>query len=110
MKQIIVKINTYEETIKLGELLTNYLYPSSFIALSGDLGAGKTTFTKGIGKVLGVKRTINSPTFTIMKNYPTNNFNDIKQLYHYSIEFLKSQYIPGGGRSKDVFEILDTNF
>lgn len=85
MKQIIVKINTYEETIKLGELLATNLYPSSFIALSGDLGAGKTTFTKGIGKVLGVKRTINSPTFTIMKNYPTNNFNDIKQLYHLDV-------------------------
>ena len=85
MKQMIVKINTYEETIKLGELLTNYLYPSSFIALSGDLGAGKTTFTKGIGKVLGVKRTINSPTFTIMKNYPTNGFNGINQLYHLDV-------------------------
>ena len=85
MKQLVVKINNYDETIKLGELITNNLYPSSFIALSGDLGAGKTTFTKGIGKVLGVKRTINSPTFTIMKNYPTNGFNGINQLYHLDV-------------------------
>ena len=85
MNKLIVKINEYEQTIKLGELLTTNLTPSSFIALSGDLGAGKTTFTKGIGKVLGVKRTINSPTFTIMKNYPTNGFNGINQLYHLDV-------------------------
>ena len=85
MNKLIVKINEYEQTIKLGELLTTNLTPSSFIALSGDLGAGKKTFTKGIGKVLGVVRTINSPTFTIMKNYPTNNYNNIKQLYHLDV-------------------------
>lgn len=85
MNKLIVKVNNYDETIKLGELLTINLYPSSFIALSGDLGAGKTTFTKGIGKVLGVKRTINSPTFTIMKNYQTNGYNGIDELYHLDV-------------------------
>ena len=37
--------------------------------MTGDLGAGKTTFTKSLGKALGVKTTINSPTFTILKQY-----------------------------------------
>ena len=37
--------------------------------LSGDLGAGKTTFTQGLAKGLGVTKTVSSPTFTIMKNY-----------------------------------------
>ena len=51
--------------------------------ISGFLGAGKTTFTKGIGQALGVERVINSPTFTIMKIYDvTNHVNDIKKLYH----------------------------
>ena len=39
------------------------------IALEGDLGAGKTAFTKGLAKGLGVTRTVNSPTFTIIKEY-----------------------------------------
>jgi len=40
------------------------------IALQGDLGAGKTHFAKGIGRALGIAETINSPTYTIMKEYP----------------------------------------
>ena len=45
------------------------LHPGSLLTLSGDLGAGKTTLTKSIGKALGVKKVINSPTFTILKTY-----------------------------------------
>lgn len=49
----------------IGEKLAKGLKPGDIIALSGDLGSGKTTFTKGIGKGLGVKdsKRINSPTF-----------------------------------------------
>ena len=85
MLQLNIVINNQQETILLGELLTKHLYPGSFLALSGDLGAGKTTFTKGIGKALGIKRVINSSTFTIMKNYDTNNLNGINQLYHLDV-------------------------
>lgn len=49
------------------------------ITLDGDLGAGKTAWTRYFGKALGVKRTINSPTFTIMKSYRTA---DGSMLYH----------------------------
>lgn len=49
------------------------------ITLDGDLGAGKTAWTRFFGKALGVKRTINSPTFTIMKSYRTQ---DGSMLYH----------------------------
>ena len=41
------------------------------LALCGDLGVGKTTFTQQVGKTLGVKETITSPTFTIMRSYST---------------------------------------
>ena len=54
------------ETINLGYTLGMLLECPSTILLEGDLGAGKTTFTKGIGKALNVEKTINSPTFTIM--------------------------------------------
>lgn len=61
--------NSYEETIKLGIKIGNLLKANDCILLTGDLGAGKTTLTKGIGKGLGVERNINSPTFTIVKEY-----------------------------------------
>lgn len=50
---------------KMGEKLTGH----TLITMTGELGAGKTTLTKGIGQGLGVTRTINSPTFTIVKIY-----------------------------------------
>lgn len=60
-----------EETIELGEDLAKGLSRGDVIALYGDLGSGKTTFTKGVGQGLGVKdsRHINSPTFVLIKEY-----------------------------------------
>ncbi|CDQ20358.1 tRNA (adenosine(37)-N6)-threonylcarbamoyltransferase complex ATPase subunit type 1 TsaE [Halobacillus karajensis] len=63
------KSSSVEETQRVAEQLGERLRPNDVLTLEGDLGAGKTTFTKGLGKGLGVKRTINSPTFTIMKEY-----------------------------------------
>ncbi|RYG71144.1 tRNA (adenosine(37)-N6)-threonylcarbamoyltransferase complex ATPase subunit type 1 TsaE [Lentibacillus lipolyticus] len=57
------------ETQHVGEKLARLLRPGDVITLEGDLGAGKTTFAKGIAHGLGVKRTVNSPTFTIIKEY-----------------------------------------
>ena len=67
MKQVMTK--NYEETIEYGYKLGMLLECGDVILLAGDLGAGKTTFTKGIGKALGITRVINSPTFTIVKEY-----------------------------------------
>ncbi len=69
MEKIIVQTNSPEETIELAQKIGEKLQSSDVITLEGDLGAGKTHFTKGIGKGLGVKRVINSPTFTIIKEY-----------------------------------------
>ena len=63
------KTNSAEETIELGKKIGNLLNPSDVLLLTGDLSAGKTTLTKGIGISLGVKKIINSPTFTIVKEY-----------------------------------------
>lgn len=51
------------------------------ITLSGDLGSGKTTLTQTIGKQLGIKNKIISPTFVIMKKYPLKN-KKFKELIH----------------------------
>ena len=68
---------TREETISLGEKLGKLLPANSILAMNGDLAAGKTTFTKGIGIGLGIKQVINSPTFNILKIYEGS-----KTLYH----------------------------
>lgn len=59
-----------EETQALAKLLANYLTLGQVIRLEGPLGSGKTTFTQGLGRALGIKRAIKSPTYTIVKNYP----------------------------------------
>lgn len=64
-----IKIKQIDDTIKLGIKIGNLLQPGMMITLNGDLGAGKTTFTKGIGQALQIHRVINSPTFTILKQY-----------------------------------------
>ena len=73
--------NDFNETIELGYKIGSLLQSGDVLLLAGDLGAGKTTFTKGIGKALGIKRTINSPTFTIVKEY--NGTLDLYHLYLY---------------------------
>ena len=57
---------TQEFATKMADLCRN---KQLVITLDGDLGAGKTTWTKSFGKALGVKNVINSPTFTILKDY-----------------------------------------
>ena len=62
-------INSLEETQHFAQKLANLLESQDTITLEGDLGAGKTTFTQALAKGLGINRTVNSPTFTIMKRY-----------------------------------------
>ena len=62
-------IESLQDTEQLGMRLATFMEPGMLLTLTGDLGAGKTTFTKAFGKGLGVKKTINSPTFTILKIY-----------------------------------------
>jgi tRNA threonylcarbamoyladenosine biosynthesis protein TsaE len=65
------EVNTMnsEETFQFAERIAAFLHPGDVIALEGDLGAGKTTFTKGMAKGLEIQKTVNSPTFTIIKEY-----------------------------------------
>ena len=58
-----------EETIQLGKQLGEKIFENSCIILEGDLGAGKTTLTKGIALGLGIERVIKSPTYTLIREY-----------------------------------------
>ncbi len=89
-----------EETINLGKRIGSILKVGDVVLLDGDLSAGKTTLTKGIGFSLGVKKVINSPTFTIVKEYSGN-----VKLYHLDLyrldglnnDFDLEEYIEGDG-------------
>jgi tRNA threonylcarbamoyladenosine biosynthesis protein TsaE len=65
----IINTTSAKQTTDLGAFLAPFLLPKSVIALSGDLGAGKTTFTHGLAKGLGIHEHVISPTFNIMKIY-----------------------------------------
>jgi tRNA threonylcarbamoyladenosine biosynthesis protein TsaE len=80
MKEYELTTSNNEETSLFAERLAGHLQPGDVIALEGDLGAGKTTFTKGLAKGLGVKKTVSSPTFTIIKEYKGN-----LPLYHMDV-------------------------
>jgi len=61
--------NHEEDTDKLGRLLSAHLMPGAVITLDGDLGAGKTRFSQGFARAMGITEVVNSPTFTIVKEY-----------------------------------------
>jgi tRNA threonylcarbamoyladenosine biosynthesis protein TsaE len=68
-----------EETVALGERLAATLAPGTVVALTGDLGAGKTALTKGLARGLGVTEPITSPTFTLVAEHPARGG---RRLYH----------------------------
>lgn len=76
-----IRINNLNEMQEFAKKLVNKLYPGCIVTLSGDLGAGKTTLSKFIGKELGVQEVISSPTYTIMKEYTSGKM----PLYHYDL-------------------------
>ena len=68
MKVELISLNA-SMTKEIATYIASYLNEGMLLTLDGHLGAGKTTFTQGLGKALGVNETINSPTFNILKCY-----------------------------------------
>ena len=79
--------NSKLDTINLASFIAKFLSKGSLILLTGDLGAGKTTFTQGIAKGLGISENVISPTFNILKCY----FHDPINLFHIDAYRLKDQ-------------------
>ena len=83
-----------EETKKVAEELATEISGPTVITLSGDLGAGKTTFVQGFAKALGLERKILSPTFIIVREYELgikNQESRIKDFYHIDLYRLESE-------------------
>ncbi len=75
------KSNGEQETFALGEKIGREAKPGDIYALLGDLGVGKTVFTKGFAKGLGIEEHVNSPTFTIVQIYDEGRL----PLYHFDV-------------------------
>lgn len=88
------KTFSVEETIELGEKLGKILSLGDVVTLNGDLGAGKTHFTKGIARGLGIDECVTSPTFTIV-----NEYKGRLPLYHFDVY-----------RIDDIYEMYEIGF
>jgi len=84
-----IEITKIAQTKKLANDIAKKLKGGEVLALSGDLGAGKTTFTQYLAKALGVKGNVNSPTFVLMKIYETKK-KPIRHLVHLDVYRLNS--------------------
>ncbi len=76
-----VKISNERETISFGEALSKDVISGTVIALTGELGTGKTTLTKAIAKGLGIREIVTSPTFNIIKEYRSGRL----PLFHFDV-------------------------
>lgn len=70
MKYEVFYTNTESETENIGAEFARFLPAGSIVAMYGDLGAGKTAFVRGMAKGMGINAHVNSPTFTIVNEYP----------------------------------------
>ncbi len=75
--------NSLKQTLKIAENFAKTLKPNDVVLLNGEMGAGKTQFTKGIAKGLGIASDITSPTYAYMNDYDG-------KLYHYDCYRLSS--------------------
>ena len=85
--------NSPVETEKVGESLAKVLLPGAVIAYRGDLGAGKTAFTRGLARGLGCTEQVTSPTYTIVNEYLSGKM----PLFHFDMYRLHS--------ADDLFDI-----
>ena len=76
-----VETYSYMDTYKLGQEMAERAVPGQVICLTGDLGTGKTVFTQGFADGLGVRDYVDSPTFTIVKEYHDGRL----PFYHFDV-------------------------
>ena len=78
---MVIETTSAKETFEAGYRLAQSVHPGQIYCLNGDLGVGKTVFTQGFAKGLGIEEPINSPTFTIVQEYETGRI----PLYHFDV-------------------------
>ena len=99
MRDALVELSAFlpdeASTLRFGEKLAQALQPGLFVALSGELGSGKTTLARGILRGLGYEGKVKSPTYTLVEVYELSRLD----LYHFDLY-----------RFKDSRELLEAGF
>lgn len=85
-----ILLTTTSETQKLAEELSKQLKPNDVVALYGDLGSGKTTFTQFLVTALQFSDRVQSPTFILMREYRHSAHPTIKRVFHIDLYRLKT--------------------
>lgn len=83
---MVLKSTSEETTSKIGKILGRNLQPGTVVALNGELGAGKTVFTRGVAEGLDVQVVVNSPSYVIM-----NLYRGRMELYHFDFYRLEEE-------------------
>lgn len=78
---MVLETRSPEETFNVGKRLGEQAIPGQVFTLTGDLGVGKTVFTQGLAKGLGIEEPVNSPTFTIVQVYEDGRL----PFYHFDV-------------------------
>ncbi|HLY82445.1 MAG TPA: tRNA (adenosine(37)-N6)-threonylcarbamoyltransferase complex ATPase subunit type 1 TsaE [Acidimicrobiales bacterium] len=86
---MVVRSSSPEETRRLAGRLGRLVVACDVVLLGGDLGAGKTTFTQGLARALGVKEPVTSPTFTLMRSYHGTGGLQLLHADVYRLEYLQ---------------------
>jgi len=87
--------NSEQETLQFAQKYAKDLKPGQILGLIGELGAGKTLFTKGLADGLGINQNVSSPTFNLMRLYAINSpeaNKDIKKFCHIDAYRVESEY------------------
>lgn len=100
MKNTIHVSNSLNETIQIAKELALTINKGLVIALSGDLGVGKTAFTKGLALGLDINEAITSPTFTLLKEYEGRL--NLKHIDAYRLENMSSDTL-------GIYDLIDDN-
>lgn len=91
--------NSEEQTAALATRMAPHLNGGTYISLEGDLGAGKTFFSRALARSLGISEPITSPTFVLQKSYDVPDHPSITRLFHYDFY-----------RIADYSELIDVGF
>jgi tRNA threonylcarbamoyladenosine biosynthesis protein TsaE len=86
MDRLQLVCNSPARTQAVASAIAATLLPGDVIVLDGDLGAGKTTFVQGLARAMGVDEVVTSPTFTLMRSYPTAFGVDLLHVDVYRLE------------------------
>lgn len=92
MQDITFEINGVEELSKVSDLLMSWRDKSNIIAFYGNMGAGKTTLVKNLCSRLGVQDEVNSPTFALVNEYQTEDFDSVFHFDFYRIKSLEEVF------------------